>query len=270
MASAALTLGPPGFTQAWWFGANGAIHNWHRHNELELSLVGAGSARYLVRDQSWHLNPGDLVFLFPEHDHVLVDTSPDFGMWIAVIDVNLLRPAARDPAFSTLLQGDPAEDTVRRATRSDARTIDGLFREAAQATNAAQTALTTALFITAWNAYQRAASGTAVLVHPAVERAAAAISADPSADCEAIARQAGLSQSRLSRLFHQQLGETMVQFRTRARLLYFQDLRERNPNATLLALALQAGFGSYAQFHRAVHRIVGCKPANWHQGRFAE
>ena len=40
----------------------------------------------------------------------------------------------------------------------------------------------------------------------------------------------------------------------------FAQLRADRPNDTLLALALEAGFGSYMQFYRVHKRITGRPP----------
>ena len=50
--------------------------------------------------------------------------------------------------------------------------------------------------------------------------------------------------------FHRQLGQTLVAYRAHARVRRFLALHEKSPRTSLLALALKAGFGSYAQFHR--------------------
>jgi AraC-like DNA-binding protein len=35
----------------------------------------------------------------------------------------------------------------------------------------------------------------------------------------------------------------------------------------LMRLALDAGFGSYTQFHRVFHRVLGCSPAQYAKRR---
>lgn len=68
-----------------------------------------------------------------------------------------------------------------------------------------------------------------------------------------------LSPSRLSRLFHEQTGETIAAFRNRQRIARFH---AGDPRTTLLECALAAGFGSYAQFHRVYRAMVGGTPRN--------
>jgi len=256
---------PPGRSgHVWWHEPHGKLHHWHHHDEPELTLVCAGSARYLIKDTAYPLGPGDLLFLFPAQEHLLVDLSDDFACWIAVVHPGPLRRAAAGPTYAELRAADPAIDLVRRPDRDDAGLVDGLCREAAAAVEpAAATALTTALFLAAWQIFARSPASDATTMHPAVERAAGLLAQDPEGQLEDVARRAGLSQSRLSRLFHQQVGETLVVYRTRQRLERFARLRRSHPERTLLALALAAGFGSYAQFHRAVRRFTGVSPHEW-------
>src|SRR5690606_32803588 len=75
-----------------------------------------------------------------------------------------------------------------------------------------------------------------------------------------LARRTGLSPSRLSRLFKQQTGVTIVDFRNRQRLAKFLRLYGKGQRHTMLNAALAAGFGSYPQFHRVFKRNLGCSP----------
>ncbi|HEX2913768.1 MAG TPA: AraC family ligand binding domain-containing protein [Chloroflexia bacterium] len=56
----------------------------HRHYELEVNLVIQGTAAYLLEDRCYELKPNSLVWLFPEQNHILVDQSAAYRMWIAV------------------------------------------------------------------------------------------------------------------------------------------------------------------------------------------
>jgi hypothetical protein len=45
----------------------------HTHAELEFNLVEAGAASYLVGGRRVDLQPRTLIWLFPDHDHVLIN-----------------------------------------------------------------------------------------------------------------------------------------------------------------------------------------------------
>ena len=78
----------------WLHEPRGRVHQRHHHDELEANLVLEGSGRYHVGAQVLDLGPRSLLWLFPGQDHILLDMSPDFRMWILV-----LRPAALAAAW---------------------------------------------------------------------------------------------------------------------------------------------------------------------------
>jgi AraC-like DNA-binding protein len=99
-------------------------------------------------------------------------------------------------------------------------------------------------------------------VHPAVDRAARLLHADPDVGSLAeLARTVGLSPSHLSRLFTNQVGLSISRFRNQQRLQRFVRLYGNGRRATALAAAHQAGFGSYAQFYRVVRQETGHNPS---------
>src|SRR5580704_16937972 len=106
---------PPGTEGAAWRYASrgGARRRPHHHDELELNLITDGKARYLIGERRYDLARGTLIWLFPEQDHVLLDESRDYAMWIVVIRPALLRRVCRGMAARQLLVGDPGEVLAR-------------------------------------------------------------------------------------------------------------------------------------------------------------
>ena len=74
-----------------------------------MNLVTAGTARYLLGERRYDLQRGTLIWLFPEQDHLLLEESHDYVMWIAVITPALLKQVCKSPASKTLLSGDPGQ-----------------------------------------------------------------------------------------------------------------------------------------------------------------
>jgi AraC-like DNA-binding protein len=260
-----LTL-PRGLSgQAWLHEPHGRLHFWHHHDEPEFNLVIRGTARYLLNDRRYDLGPGCLVWLFPDQEHLLVDLSSDFSCWIGVIRPRLLRQACagRHPE---LLVRNPPGHFCRRLSDPDSSFIQGISRDLDQARRVDMSRVNAGigyLFLTAWQRYLASSDAIAgVRVHPGVERAAAALSRGED-DLALISAQAGLSYSQLSRLFHRQVGRTLVSYRARACLQRFLGLHRNGREHSLLSLALAAGFGSYAQFHRVFRREMGLTPQAW-------
>ena len=80
-------------------------------------------------------------------------------------------------------------------------------------------------------------------------------------DLATLARAAGLSPSHLSRIFKEQTGVPISRFRNQQRLQRFLRLYGSGRRTTALAAALEAGFGSYAQFHRVFREQTGRSPS---------
>jgi AraC-like DNA-binding protein len=70
-----------------------------------------------------------------------------------------------------------------------------------------------------------------------------------------------LSSSHLSRTFKEQTGVSISRFRNEQRLQRFLRIYGRVRRTTALAAALEAGFGSYAQFHRVFREQTGRSPS---------
>jgi AraC-like DNA-binding protein len=66
-----------------------------------------------------------------------------------------------------------------------------------------------------------------------------------------------VSPSHLSRIFKAQTGVSLTRFRNQRRLERFTALYGSGRRTTALAAALEAGFGSYAQFYRVLRMETG-------------
>jgi AraC-like DNA-binding protein len=241
----------------------------HRHAELELNLVVRGSASYLLAERRYELTPGTLTWLFPGQDHVLVDESADHELWWAVFRPSLVARTATTPETRPLLADDPAGQFSRGIGPGLVRRLGDLFAQLRDA-EARDPALANAglafLLALAWRAFLDSDDVVeGVDVHPAVQTVARLLRADPSAgDLPRLARTAGLSPSHLSRLFKAQTGVSISRYRNQQRLRLFLHLYGDGRRTTALAAALEAGFGSYAQFHRVVREETGRTPRSLH------
>ncbi len=80
----------------------------------------------------------------------------------------------------------------------------------------------------------------------------------PTLSAATLAREHGVSLSRLARSFKTEMGMSIVEHRNRLRLQRFHRLVEGGQS--LLPAALEAGFGSYAQFHRVFRALHQSSP----------
>jgi AraC-like DNA-binding protein len=238
----------------------------HRHAELELNLVVRGTASYLMDDRRYDLSAGTLTWLFPGQEHVLVDESADHALWWAVFRPPVVARVAASPHARVLVEGDPVGRYSRHLHPRGVQRLDALLGELHEAETLDGTLFNaglTYLLALSWRAFLDSSDLVGeVEVHPAVDTVVRALQADPEAgDLTALARRVGLSPSHLSRLFVTQMGLSITRFRNQQRLDRFMRLYGRGQGTTALAAAHQAGFGSYAQFHRVFRQETGRSPS---------
>jgi AraC-like DNA-binding protein len=98
-----------------------------------------------------------------------------------------------------------------------------------------------------------------------IQRIISALDHNPLTSGERLARDLGISPGHLARSFKAEMGLSLVEYRNRLRIERF--LRHiDHSGGNLLDAALQAGFGSYAQFHRVFRRFIGATPREYLTG----
>jgi AraC-like DNA-binding protein len=246
-----------------WHYARSPVHPVHRHSELEANLVLRGTARYIVDNHRYDLAPGTLLFLFPAQEHVLIDISPDFRMYIVIWRPRLLKAACRTQESKPLLKRRPVFPTIRHLSPADTRALAALHERIAAIPESQSDHLNAALahvLLASWQIFTATPATGATSIHPAVEQAASLLKADPTRSLTDLADVVALSPARLSRLFHHHAKIPLVRFRQQLLLDRFLTLQSQHPNLKLLTLALRAGFGSYPQFHRVYRQLTGQNP----------
>ena len=103
---------------------------------------------------------------------------------------------------------------------------------------------------------------------PIVQRILNALSRDPVASGEFLAREMGISPGHLARSFKTEMGVSLVEYRNRLRVERFFATVDRG-GSNLQEAAQEAGFGSYAQFHRVFRKLLGTTPREYLTGRRA-
>jgi transcriptional regulator GlxA family with amidase domain len=99
-------------------------------------------------------------------------------------------------------------------------------------------------------------------IHPAVHRVQDAIASDlkRSWTLRGLARIGGASDRHLSRLFHEHVGMTIAEYRSRLRVAFAQQLL-RETNLDIEGVAEQAGFGSSRHLRRAWRKVYKTPPS---------
>lgn len=239
----------------------------HRHEELEVNLVISGRAAYLFGNERVALAAGSMIWLFPEQEHVLIDCSSGFVMWVLVFKQEFVGAHARTPVRERLRMEDPGEILCRQLPPRTVDVLDAVYQDVASGLAGSDFGFSNAALahalVASWQAFQFSRENiTLTDVHPAVAKAVHLISAaDEPVPLPELARRAGLSSSRLSRLFKKQTGTSLTAFRQRKCLERFLGIYRSGGKYSLTEAALLAGFGSYPQFHRVFRRCLGQSPA---------
>ncbi|MBL8992002.1 MAG: helix-turn-helix transcriptional regulator [Spirochaetia bacterium] len=233
----------------------------HRHEELEMNLVLSGRAAYLVGRKRVDLEAKSLVWFFPDEEHILIDTTPDFYFWLGVWQPSFLKKLKKN--------GAPADLTARKYERHHRKLSPPIFQrmrmlceETSEAPKPAFENAQAFLIQKLWQVFSEGGETSGREVHPAVAQAARALQDEPSLDIAGMAERLELTPDHLSKLFRSQMGLPLAKYRTRQRLEKVL-AQVRDEKADLTSAALAGGFGSYSAFHRAFHSVHHVSPREW-------
>ena len=193
---------------------------------------------------------GDLLWWPPGQDHVLLDATPDLDLYVIGVT----------PAFSERVSAGGASEAAGVAARLqlDPDTLTSLRTACAAQRGGADAAAMERHVGDLW----RKARGLSARVpghHPLTVRALRSLRESPDLNRGQLARLIHGNPSEVSRNFHRDLGLTLVAYRTRLRLIRFIQ-RIEGGDRSFLAAAIDAGFGSYSQCHRAFQQAFDCTP----------
>lgn len=246
------------------------LENRHTHAELELHLVTRGRCVFLLDERRIDAVPGTLLWVPPGRQHTVLDAPPGFRRWMLLARPRLVRRVLPPDDARTLLgrnARDGAEPPLcRTIAGAPARALAAAFDEASRHGREHFTLHNATMAHLLARSFRAFASSDALPVtatlHPAVSTAIALLR-DPDAPHgrDELARRCGLSAWHLGKLFREQVGVSLVEFRNRCRLERFLALYGDGTRVTMSTAALDAGFGSYPQFHRVFRARMGRSPA---------
>jgi AraC-like DNA-binding protein/mannose-6-phosphate isomerase-like protein (cupin superfamily) len=221
----------------------------HFHIEPELNLIASGRASFGVGKATVEVSRGDLLRFPPGQDHVLLEASPDLFLFAIGMDPDfssqiLRRDEASMAPLHMRLAPQDFEALLVRASAIVDRT--GVEQPCAELWEHAH-----------WLGRMRESRSVRPL-HVLARRALSDVSRAPGLGLAALSASLHARASEVSRYFHQDVGMTFVQFRTRLRLLSF--IRLVDTGMSLMSAAEASHFGSYSQCHRAFQAELGCSP----------
>lgn len=107
----------------------------------------------------------------------------------------------------------------------------------------------------------RGPSLRAAVLSPDVRAAMLCMRESPALTTSALAKKCAVTPRALAKHFRREVGVSLLDYRNRLRIEKFLTLAHESGN--LLEAALDAGFGSYAQFHRVFRQQVGVTPKEY-------
>jgi len=221
----------------------------HFHAEPELNLVVSGTGTFGAGSAVLEAGPGSLLCWPPGQDHELIRASPDFDLFVVGLTPEL-------------------SERVLGARSRLALTASSCLQLTAAALRHLRASCEASSFSAAPDVRERQVASFWLEAHelrlgepePQLSSRRALTSLLERADLgrDQIASLVRADPSEVSRQFRERTGLTLTDYRTRLRLLAF--IRSVDAGRTLLAAALQAGFGSYSQCHRTFSQTFGCTP----------
>ena len=246
----------------------------HFHGQLECLLVLRGTATLHLGTRAESVRAGQLCWVLPGMPHVMSDFSPDFDMWVvqlesALVDscwTDVIGAGGRDAGapfegWSVSLAERLAGATIVDAAAEDVRSLGGHARLVWTASGSADAAAHLRAFCELALRLSLA-GGRRPKQQSVAELTSCLLLASPTTDRGAAAAEIGVSEGFLSRSIHRELGVTFVEHRARTRVAHFLAIVQSG-HGNLLTAALDAGFGSYSQFHRTFTRLSGSRPRDY-------
>jgi AraC-like DNA-binding protein len=225
----------------------------HFHLEPELNLVAAGSGKFGVGEVEIAVAAGDLLSWPPGQDHVLLEASEDFDLFVIGLTPELsarvlgARSASPHGGPTCVRLTSPALARLRPLCavpleRQDPSAVERQVGDLWQDAHALRAI-----------PHDR---------HTFTRRALVSLIERPELGRTEVATAARAYPTEVSRHFHKDMGLTLTAYRTRLRLLHFIQLVDGGTE-NFLAAAFEAGFGSYSQCHRAFQQTFTCGPRDF-------
>lgn len=190
---------------------------------------------------------GSLLFIAPKTEHMVEQSHARFSKWVIWPQGSWDMPVSND---------------VRHLRRKEQQLLVDALKLMVKLPDAPElqkSAFETLLGVINHGAQIGTPGTPAERLHAAVRKAMSILQSE-SMDTSTLAKKCGLSRPHLSKIFREQTGMSLSEYRKRSMLKVFFALQASKPNHTLLDLALETGFNNYMQFYRCHMDIMGYRP----------
>ena len=236
----------------------------HAHRFVEGHLIVRGRAVVVIGDRRIDLPTGALLWIPPRTEHLTLEASPTLRRWCLCLRVGAVqRVLSREEASPLLSRGRGTQlvQLPRVELLDLARAFEDVKEQTGRGVSVTNAGLAYALARAAQATRLAPPSDEPAALHPAVAGALSLMQGEGlHLSRDDLAARCRVSPTHLSRLFVRELGQSLRDVRNRKRLARYQELLASGRCGTLTEAALEAGFGSYSQFHRVFTLLTGHSP----------
>ncbi|PAD78304.1 MULTISPECIES: helix-turn-helix transcriptional regulator [Paenibacillus] len=248
----------------------------HLHEHYELYYLMSGERVYFIKDRSYRIKAGDLVFVDRNTVHRTLDSGrPDHDRIVFYIEPELIEGACSDDLAGMLLEPFRWDVPILRLPSPEdevlARGIDDIFGELLHPGEGSGMLLrhrTLELLLYAYRNREAGRVGNAEdgppVVHPRMQAIVRYVN-DNYRKSLALTEVAGtfrISPYYLSRLFKQTTGFAFSDYLNLLRIREAQRLL-RETDLAVTEIAWSAGFGNFSHFGKMFKRTVGASPREY-------
>ncbi|MBC8172203.1 MAG: helix-turn-helix domain-containing protein [Anaerolineae bacterium] len=244
-----------------WSGSVNTPHSPHRHNEIELNAIEAGSLTYLLAGQQILVSPGEIALFWGAIPHQVIHYAPNTQVhWGTIPLDHVLRWELPHTFLLALLAGTMFRD---RDPLYDARFFRQWQTDLSEGHATLALLEIKALFFRFTRLVQDKyrPAGTA---EDRVNQMAWYMSQhfqEPITIAE-IAAQIGLHPTYAMHLFKETFGMSLITYLTQQRIAHAQQLLIMTDGA-VSDVALEAGFPNLSHFYTAFNRLCGMSPGKY-------
>lgn len=233
----------------------------HRHVELELNIILSGSGTCLIEGRRCILEKHSCLWLFPDQEHMLIEQSHDFSMWICLFKPEIITKH-KDYINNPVLHADKHDGIFHRnLKKNDLQMLNQLCHRMSDREDSYRfNQGIDWLFLETWQLFEASVLQTDFPHVPeSVEQAVKHLQ-DEDYSLPQLAELCHVSPSWLSRNFKKHLGMSISAFRNQQRIERFLQIYGSGHRLNMTEAAFAAGFNSYAQFYKVCCEICGKTP----------
>lgn len=238
-------------------------HALHLNNHLELYVFVSGKHQYIVDNQLYDLQRGDIVVIGPRQVHKALPAEEGmYERFFLLLDTDCLRQLAADP-LPALLSGRQAlispEPSAREQGLQLLYALSDCLRAAPQRPLAALGLLLQFLELLA-NQTSSSQDGNAAPLPPLLERVLRFVQENAASigSVAQVAEAMGISPQYLSTYFRQQIGTPLKIYIQAKKIAIAKELLERGADVT--QACFDSGFNDCSYFIRIFRKYTGTTP----------